>query len=109
MYVSGEIDRVELIYHHFKSMGVQILLRETYLPIDLTRVVDEEEKQKEEEVQGGEIANDYIIEPSAEELIANLIPTVLSQKLLRLPWIRTLRNMRHAHWRCRWLRTMRTN
>ena len=61
MYVSGEIDRVELIYHHFKSMGVQILLRETYLPIDLTRVVDEEEKQKEEEVQGGEIANDYII------------------------------------------------
>ena len=62
-------------------MGVQILLRETYLPIDLTRVVDEEEKQKEEEVQGGEIANDYIIEPSAEELIANLIPTVLSQKL----------------------------
>ena len=81
MYVSGEIDRVELIYHHFKSMGVQILLRETYLPIDLTRVVDEEEKHKEEEVQGGEIANDYIIEPSAEELIANLIPTVLSQKL----------------------------
>lgn len=81
MYVSGEIDRVELIYHHFKSMGVQILLRETYLPIDLRRVVDEEEKQKEEEVQGGEIANDYIIEPSAEELIANLIPTVLSQKL----------------------------
>ena len=48
MYVSGEIDRVELIYHHFKSMGVQILLRETYLPIDLTRVVDEEEKQKDE-------------------------------------------------------------
>jgi F-type H+-transporting ATPase subunit gamma len=81
MYVSGEIDRVELIYHHFKSMGVQILLRETYLPIDLTRVVDEEEKQKEEEVQGGDIANDYIIEPSAEELITNLIPTVLSQKL----------------------------
>ena len=30
MYVAGEIDRVELIYHHFKSMGVQILLRETY-------------------------------------------------------------------------------
>ena len=80
-YIAGEIDRVELIYHHFKSMGVQILLRETYLPIDLTHLVDGEEKEKEEEVQGGEIANDYIIEPSAEELIANLIPTVLSQKL----------------------------
>ena len=81
MYIAGEIDRVELIYHHFKSLGVQILLRETYLPIDLTHLVDGEEKEKEEEVQGGEIANDYIIEPSAEELIANLIPTVLSQKL----------------------------
>ena len=81
MYIAGEIDRVELIYHHFKSMGVQLLLRETYLPIDLTHLVDGEEKEKEEEVQGGEIANDYIIEPSAEELIANLIPTVLSQKL----------------------------
>ena len=81
MYIAGEIDRVELIYHHFKSMGVQILLRETYLPIDLTHLVDGEEKEKEEEVQGGEIANDYIIEPSAEELIANFIPTVLSQKL----------------------------
>lgn len=81
MYIAGEIDRVELIYHHFKSMGVQILLRETYLPIDLTHLVDGEEKEKEEEVQGGEIANDYIIEPSAEGLIANLIPTVLSQKL----------------------------
>ena len=81
MYIAGEIDRVELIYHHFKSMGVQILLRETYLPIDLTHLVDGEEKEKEEEVQGGEIANDYIIEPSAEELIANLIPTVLRQTL----------------------------
>ena len=81
MYVAGEIDRVELIYHHFKSMGVQILLRETYLPIDLTRAVEvgkELEKQKEEE---REVVNDYIVEPSAEQLIADLIPTVLSQKL----------------------------
>ena len=81
MYVAGEIDRVELIYHHFKSMGVQILVRETYLAIDLTRAVEEGkelEKQKEEE---REVVNDYIVEPSAEQLIADLIPTVLSQKL----------------------------
>ena len=81
MYVSGEVDRVEIIYHHFKSMGLQILLRETYLPIDLTHVIDEEELKDKEEVEEYEIANDYIIEPNAEELIANLIPTVLSQKL----------------------------
>ena len=69
------------IYHHFKSMGLQILLRETYLPIDLTHVINEEEEPNKEGVEGHEIANDYIIEPNAEELIANLIPTVLSQKL----------------------------
>ena len=65
MYVSGEIDRVELIYHHFKSMGVQILLRETYLPIDLTRVVDEEEKQKDEgskNIQKGQQVIGWLVE-----------------------------------------------
>ena len=90
MFVSGEIDRVEIIYHHFKSMGTQILLRETYLPIDLTHIIDEEEQNKEQmneeqkdkgKAERREVANDYIIEPNAEELIANLIPTVLSQKL----------------------------
>ena len=81
MYVPGEVDRVEIIYHHFKSMGVQILLRETYLPIDMTNVVSEEDRMNKEEVEEHEIANDYIIEPNAEELIASLIPTVLSQKI----------------------------
>ncbi len=81
MYVSGEVDRVEIIYHHFKSTGVQILLRETYLPIDLKHIIEEEAQKNKEEVEGHEIANDYIIEPNAEELIANLIPMVLSQKL----------------------------
>ena len=81
LYVAGEVDRVEIIYHHFKSMGVQILLRETYLPINLTNAVSEEDRENKEEVQENEIANDYIIEPNAEELIASLIPTVLSQKI----------------------------
>lgn len=81
LYVAGEVDRVEIIYHHFKSMGVQILLRETYLPINLTNVVSEEDRENKEEVQENEIANDYIIEPNAEELIVSLIPTVLSQKI----------------------------
>ncbi len=35
-FVDGDIDKVELIYHHFKSAGSQILTRKTYLPIDLT-------------------------------------------------------------------------
>lgn len=88
LFIAGEIDRVELIYHHFKSIGTQLLLRETYLPIDLTHLTDEEEQLNGSEQNGSEqniskqeITNDYIIEPSAEQLIADLIPTVLSQKL----------------------------
>lgn len=81
MYVAGEVDRVELIYHHFKSVGVQILLRETYLPIDLTRAMEEDEQQEHQKEETREVVNDYIVEPSPEELIAQLIPTVLSQKL----------------------------
>ncbi len=79
MYVAGEIDQVEIIYHHFKSMGVQVLLRETYLPIDLTHVVDGD--SEEEATGAAELTNDYIVEPAAEELVSELIPTVLSQKI----------------------------
>ncbi len=73
LFLEKNIDRVELIYHHFKSMGGQELLRERYLPIDLSAVQNDEER--------GGVVNDYIIEPSAAQLIADLIPQVLSQKI----------------------------
>lgn len=73
LFLEKNIDRVELIDHHFKSMGVQELLRERYLPIDLSAVQNDEER--------GGVVNDYIIEPSAAQLIADLIPQVLSQKI----------------------------
>ena len=34
-FADGEVDRVELIYHHFKSAGSQILTNKQFLPIDL--------------------------------------------------------------------------
>ena len=74
MFLNKEVDRVELIYHHFKSVGVQELLRERYLPIDLSAVKDEIREDNK-------VVNDYIIEPSAEQLLADLIPQVLSQKI----------------------------
>ena len=76
LYVTGEIDKVELIYHHFKSTGVQILMRETFLPIDLTQLVE----KNTQKVEDHKIVNDYIVEPSVEQLIASLIPMVLNQK-----------------------------
>lgn len=77
MYISEEIDKVEIVYHHFKSTGTQILMRETYLPIDLEQLISSGSKTETE----GNTVSDYIVEPSLEELITNLIPTVLSQKL----------------------------
>lgn len=73
LFLEKNIDRVELIYHHFRSMGIQELLRERYLPIDLSAVHNEDGKTG--------MLNDYIIEPSAAQLIADLIPQVLSQKI----------------------------
>lgn len=77
-FVEHNIDRVELIYHHFKSMGSQILTLEEYLPIDLSKV------QATAAMEGSGkrgFVNDYIVEPSVGELIAALLPKVLSQKL----------------------------
>lgn len=72
MYVNGEVDRVELLYTHFKSMAVQEITRETFLP--LTFAVNEEAEEKESNI-------DYIVEPSVPELITELIPQVLHMKM----------------------------
>ena len=77
-FVEKQIDRVELIYHHFKSMGSQILTREEYLPIDLSKV--ETTAAIEGSGKRG-FQNDYIVAPSVGQLIADLLPKVLSQKL----------------------------
>lgn len=42
---NGEIDRVEMIYHHFKSAGSQILTRKTFLPIDITSELERDHER----------------------------------------------------------------
>ena len=69
MYQKGEVDRVELLYNHFKSTSTQVLTNEVYLPIPLP---DQEETSGE---------TDYILEPSRTELLAMLLPKVLRLKL----------------------------
>lgn len=78
-FIEKRIDHVELIYHHFKSMGTQVLLRENYLPINLAQVAEEAAEGTQESARG--FNNDYIVEPSVSELIAELLPKVLSQKI----------------------------
>ena len=69
MYQKGEVDRVELLYNHFKRTSTQVLPNEVYLPIPLP---DQEETSGE---------TDYILEPSRAELLAMLLPKVLRLKL----------------------------
>ncbi|EGJ71392.1 ATP synthase gamma chain [Bacteroides coprosuis DSM 18011] len=72
-FLIGEIDQVVFIYHHFKSLASQELLKDVYLPLDIDKYRQRGDDNK--------VNNDYIVEPSEVELIANLLPKVLSQKL----------------------------
>lgn len=65
----GEVDKVELLYNHFKNTASQILTREVYLPM-----ANIESTSTSEET-------DYILEPSREELLTMLLPKVLRMKL----------------------------
>lgn len=72
-FCEGDFDRVELIYHHFKSAGVQQLTQSVYLPVDLSELSAGSDTQ-------GERA-DYLIEPSEDTLLEKLIPEVLKLKI----------------------------
>ncbi len=75
MFAKGEIDRVELVYHRFKNTASQILTEETFLPVSL----ETSETETPEKASG--YALDYIIEPSKEALMQQLIPKALHLKL----------------------------
>lgn len=65
LFVKGEIDRVKMIYFHYASKGSQKLMADTFLPINLKYSLS------------GSYKSDYIVEPSREEIMTNLIPMVL--------------------------------
>lgn len=78
-FAAGEIDKAELIYHHYKSTAVQKLQRVTLLPIDLEELRKEAVAENEKNDQ--KYLNDYIVEPNVEELIDSLLPQVICQKI----------------------------
>lgn len=68
-FENGEIDKVEIIYHHFQSKGSQILQNETLLPFKLP-------------VLAKKVSNvDYIVEPDTDTLLLELIPKVVRTTL----------------------------
>lgn len=76
-FVDGEVDRVELIYHHFRSSASQVITQETLLPISIDATATGEAA---EEKQGGKKL-DFIVEPSKEQIVLQLIPKALYLKL----------------------------
>jgi F-type H+-transporting ATPase subunit gamma len=93
----GEIDKVELIYHHFKSAGSQVLTRKTFLPIDIeselqadherdltsniaTKQSQEYLKQRGEKENSREqeevkpLNDNFIVEPDMNTVLSQLMP-----------------------------------
>ncbi len=70
-FVSGEYDKVELIYNQFKNAATQIIQTEQYLPLAPIK--------SDIPVATG----DYIFEPSKEEIVLTLIPKSLKTQLYK--------------------------
>lgn len=68
MYQKGEIDHVELIYHHFLTKGSQVIINEPFLPIE-PKIPD-----------GEKSAPNYIVEPDRKTILTQLIPKILKVK-----------------------------
>lgn len=70
-FLEKRIDEVVLIYHQYKSKGVQKLVKETLLPLSFNRSKHEDEAEPTE----------YIIEPGRAELLNELVPKVIKIRL----------------------------
>ncbi len=71
MFVEHQVDKVDLIYHRFKSKSSQLLIQETYLPVSL-HLAEEEQSI---------IHANYLVEPDRADIMSELIPKVLRLKL----------------------------
>ena len=70
-FKEGNIDRVEVVYNQFRNAAVQILTSEQLLPL------------LPEEKNDDAVELDYIIEPSKEKIIEELIPKAIKIQLYK--------------------------
>ncbi len=100
MFLEGKVDKVELIYHHFKSAGSQVLTRRTFLPIDLhddvgadndrdltsnlatkksQEYLKNRNKQEEEREQttAKPLNDNFLVEPDLKTVLTELVPKEL--------------------------------
>lgn len=70
-FKEGNIDRVEVVYNQFRNAAVQVLTSEQLLPL------------LPEEKSNDAVELDYIIEPSKEKIIEELIPKAIKIQLYK--------------------------
>ena len=70
-FVSGEYDKIELVYNQFKNAATQIVQVEQFLPLAA--------------IQTNKVVSnaDYIFEPAKEEIVMTLIPKALKTQLYK--------------------------
>ena len=95
-FADGEVDRVELIYHHFKSAGSQILTHKTFLPIDVESELERDHERdlsstiitkkaqdylkrnrRKRDVREDEVKplnDNFIVEPDMTTVLTKLLP-----------------------------------
>lgn len=71
-FVNHEVDKVDIVYNQFLNAATQRVTIEDYLPVNPIEA-DEEKKMNK----------DYIIEPSADKLLSELIPKILRTQLYK--------------------------
>jgi F-type H+-transporting ATPase subunit gamma len=75
-FLKGQYDRVELVYNQFRNAAVQILVAEQLLPVPKPEKPAENKDKTTTQV-------DYILEPSQEEIVAELIPKNIKIQLYK--------------------------
>ncbi len=69
-FVNGDFDKVVLVYNQFKNAASQLVMGESFLPVETP--TDESSS-----------TGDYIFEPSKEEIVLDLIPKSLKVQLFK--------------------------
>ncbi|HLS94676.1 ATP synthase F1 subcomplex gamma subunit [Sphingobacterium allocomposti] len=72
-FKSGNIDRVEVVYNQFRNAAMQVLTSEQLLPL----------LPAEQDATAATSEVDYIIEPSKEKIIEELIPKAIKTQLYK--------------------------
>ena len=70
-FVAGELDEIVLVYTHFHSAAKQTVVCEKLLPLDFSSL----------ELSDSHSIGDFIVEPTREALIEQLIPKVVAMRL----------------------------